>query len=286
LVELQRSTAVDNFKFQVSIREGLIRAPMTHIALTIAGSDPSGGAGIQADLKTFHQRGVYGTSVITLLTVQNTVKVSAIEVLPPGFVADQLEAVLEDIPPAAAKTGALGNAEIIELLSEKAHGFKFPLVVDPVMISKHGQPLMAEKARSALVELLLPRALIVTPNLYEAEELAHMQVKDLESMKEAASRIAALGPKAVLVKGGHLESDAVDVLYFMDGYFYYRSPRIPTPHTHGTGCTLSACITAELAKGLDLPDAVEIAKRFVTQAIKTNPGLGGGSGPVNHHALI
>jgi hydroxymethylpyrimidine/phosphomethylpyrimidine kinase len=259
---------------------------MTYTALTIAGSDPSGGAGIQADLKTFHQRGVYGTSVITLLTVQNTVKVSGIEVLRPGFVAAQLEAVLEDIPPAAAKTGALGNTEIIELLSEKAQQFKFPLVVDPVMISKHGQPLMPEKARSAFAELLLPCALLVTPNLYEAGELARMQVTDLEGMKEAASRIAAMGAKAVLVKGGHLESDAVDVLYCLDGYFFYRSPRIPTRHTHGTGCTYSACITAELAKGMDLPDAVEIAKKFVTQAIKTNPGLGKGSGPVNHHALV
>jgi hydroxymethylpyrimidine/phosphomethylpyrimidine kinase len=259
---------------------------MTYTALTIAGSDPSGGAGIQADLKTFHQRGVYGTSVITLLTVQNTVRVSAIEVMSPKLVADQLDAVLEDIPPAAAKTGALGNRKIIELLSEKARQFEFPLVVDPVMISKHGQPLMEEGARASFAELLLPCAFVVTPNLYEAGELAHMQVTDIKSMKEAAVRIAALGAKAVLVKGGHLESDAVDVLYYMDGYFYYRSPRVSTPHTHGTGCTFSACITAELAKGLDLPDAVEIAKKFISQAIETNPGLGKGSGPVNHHAQV
>jgi hydroxymethylpyrimidine/phosphomethylpyrimidine kinase len=259
---------------------------MTYTALTIAGSDPSGGAGIQADLKTFHQRGVYGTSVITLLTVQNSVKVSAIEVMPPGLIAEQLNAVLEDIPPAAAKMGALGNAEIIELLADKARRFDFPLVVDPVMISKHGQPLMAEKARSAFAEQLVPCAFLVTPNLYEAGELARRQVTDIESMKEAAARIADMGAKAVLVKGGHLESDAVDVLRYLDGYFFYRSPRIPTPHTHGTGCTLSACITAELAKGLDLPEAVEIAKKYITEAIRTNPGLGKGSGPVNHHALI
>jgi hydroxymethylpyrimidine/phosphomethylpyrimidine kinase len=259
---------------------------MTYTALTIAGSDPSGGAGIQADLKTFHQRGVYGTSVITLLTVQNSMKVSAIEVMPPGLIADQLEAVLEDIPPNAAKMGALGNLGVIELLSEKARRFGFPLVVDPVMISKHGQPLMAEKARSAFAELLLPCAFLVTPNLYEAGELADMQVTDLESMKEAAVRITSRGAKAVLVKGGHLESDAVDVLHCLDGYFFYRSPRISTSNTHGTGCTFSACITAELAKGLDLPDAVEIAKKYVTEAIRTNPGLGKGSGPVNHHALI
>ena len=154
------------------------------------------------------------------------------------------------------------------------------------MISKHGQPLMEERARSIFAALLLPRAFVVTPNLYEAGEIARLQVTDLQSMKEAAVRIAAMGPKAVLIKGGHLESDAVDVLYYMDGYFFFRSPRIETLHTHGTGCTFSACITAELAKGQDLPDAVEIAKKFVTRAIETNPGLGKGSGPVNHRALI
>lgn len=265
---------------------GIRWAPMTYTALTIAGSDPSGGAGIQADLKTFHQRGVYGTTVITLLTVQNTQRVSEIEVMFPKLVADQLDAVLEDIPPAAAKTGALGSPEIVEVLSERARQFEFPLVVDPVMISKHGQPLMGGRARSVFAELLLPCAFVVTPNLYEAGELAHMRVTDLQSMKEAAAKIAAMGPKAVLIKGGHLESDAVDVLHYMDGYFFFRSPRIQTIHTHGTGCTFSACITAELAKGLDLPDAVEIAKKFVTQAIQTNPGLGKGSGPVNHHAQI
>jgi hydroxymethylpyrimidine/phosphomethylpyrimidine kinase len=255
-------------------------------ALTIAGSDPSGGAGIQADLKTFHQRGVYGTSVLTLVTVQNTRRVSLVEVLSPQLVADQLDAVLEDIPPRAAKTGALGNRAIVELLSEKAKLFEFPLVVDPVMISKHGQPLMEEPARAAFAKLLLPCAFVVTPNLYEAGELAGMPVTDLNSMKEAAVRIEAMGAKAVLIKGGHLEADAVDVLYWRGGYCFYRSPRVSTLHTHGTGCTFSACITAELSKGLDLPESVEIAKRFVTQAIVTNPGLGKGSGPVNHHAQI
>ena len=259
---------------------------MTPSALTIAGSDPSGGAGIQADLKTFHQRDVYGTSVITLVTVQNTQKVSAVEILSPKLVADQLDAVLEDIPPAAAKTGALGSLEIVELLAEKAARFEFPLVIDPVMISKHGRPLMTEPARKAFARLMAPRAFLITPNLFEASELARMPVHNLESMKEAALRISELGPKAVLLKGGHLESDAVDVLYWTGGYVIYRSPRVDTVHTHGTGCTFSACITAELAKGLDLLDAVDIAKRFVTRAIETNPGLGKGSGPVNHHARI
>jgi hydroxymethylpyrimidine/phosphomethylpyrimidine kinase len=255
-------------------------------ALTIAGSDPSGGAGIQADLKTFHQRGVYGTSVITLLTVQNTQRVSAVEVLNPELVAGQLDAVLEDIPPAAAKMGALGNQEIVELLAERARKFDFPLVVDPVMISKHGQALMTERARSAFAGLLLPSAFLITPNLYEAGELARMEVSDLETMKEAALRIADLGTKAILIKGGHLKGDAVDVLYSEGEFSLFRSPRINTPHTHGTGCTFSACITAELAKGLALPEAVNIAKMYISRAIETNPGLGKGAGPVNHHARI
>jgi hydroxymethylpyrimidine/phosphomethylpyrimidine kinase len=254
------------------------------VALTIAGSDPSGGAGIQADLKTFHQRGVYGTSVITLVTAQNTRNVSAVEMLPAGIVAAQLEAVLEDIPPVAAKCGALGNFEIVRLIAEKARNFGFPLVVDPVMVSKHGRPLMTDQARIALKELLLPNAFLVTPNLHEAGELADMMVCDPATMKEAAVKIASLGAQAVLVKGGHLEAEAIDVLYWKGEILEFRSPRIHTVHTHGTGCTYSACITAELAKGHSLIDAVEIAKRYITKAIETNPGLGQGSGPVNHHA--
>jgi hydroxymethylpyrimidine/phosphomethylpyrimidine kinase len=257
-----------------------------HVALTIAGSDPSGGAGIQADLKTFHQRGVYGTSVVTLLTVQNTQQVREVEILSPEIVAAQLQAVLEDIPPAAAKTGALGNYEIVRLIAEKARDFGFPLVVDPVMISKHGQQLMTERARAAMSELLVPKAYLITPNLPEASELAQMPVRTIAAMEESAKKIAALGAQAVLVKGGHLESDAIDVLYWKGKFSYYRSPRIRTPHTHGTGCTYSACITSELAKGRDLSDAVETAKRYITKAIETNPGLGKGSGPVNHHAHI
>jgi hydroxymethylpyrimidine/phosphomethylpyrimidine kinase len=258
----------------------------TPVALTIAGSDPSGGAGIQADLKTFHQRGVYGSAVLTLLTVQNTQKVSAVEILSPSLVSAQIDAVLEDIPPAAAKTGALGNHEIVALIAEKALHFRFPLIVDPVMISKHGHPLMTEPARRAIVELLLPRAFLVTPNLHEASELAGMPVHDLASMKKAAEKIAALGARAVLIKGGHLDGDAIDLLFSEGEIYYYRAPRISTQHTHGTGCTYSACITAELAKGRTLIDAVNIAKKYITRAIETAPGLGKGSGPVNHHAQI
>ena len=259
---------------------------MTYVALTIAGSDPSGGAGIQADLKTFHQRGVYGTSVITLVTVQNTQRVSTVEFLSPQIVAAQIQAVLEDIPPAAAKTGALGNAEIVRIVAEKARSFAFPLVVDPVMISKHGQPLVTEQAREAMAELLLPNAFLVTPNLHEASVLARMPVGDPASMKEAAIRIAAMGPEAVLVKGGHLKGEALDILYWKSKIRAFGAPRIVTVHTHGTGCTYSACITAELAKGCGLEEAIDIAKRFITRAIETHPGLGLGAGPINHHATI
>ncbi len=255
-----------------------------YVAMTIAGSDPSGGAGIQADLKTFHQRGVFGTSVITLVTVQNTQKVSDIAMISPDLVGKQIEAVLEDIPPAAAKTGALGNKEVVRLVAEKAKDFSFPLVVDPVMISKQGSPLIDEDARSTLAETLLARAFLITPNLHEAGELAQMKVRDLESMEKAGRIIAEKGANAVLIKGGHLEGEAIDLLYYDGKIRHYSAPRINTRHTHGTGCTYSACITAELAKGYKLEDAVGRAKRFITLAIETNPGLGKGSGPVNHFA--
>jgi hydroxymethylpyrimidine/phosphomethylpyrimidine kinase len=256
------------------------------VALTIAGSDPSGGAGIQADLKTFHQSGVFGTSVITLLTVQNTQRVSAVEAMPTWLVAAQLEAVLEDMSPAAAKTGALGNQEIIRLVGEKATHFSFPLVVDPVRFSKHGAPLISGEAKSALIECLIPRAFLVTPNLHEAEELAGFPVNDLAAMEKAARKIAGLGAKAVLVKGGHLGGEAIDVLYWEGNFRHFPAPRIDTPHTHGTGCTYSAAITAALANGHQLVDAVGIAKRFITLAIQSNPGLGKGIGPINHFATI
>jgi hydroxymethylpyrimidine/phosphomethylpyrimidine kinase len=256
------------------------------VALTIAGSDPSGGAGIQADLKTFHQCGVYGTSAITLLTVQNTQGVTSIEIMSPELVNAQLQAVLDDIPPAAAKTGALGNAEIVRLVGERAAGFSFPLVVDPVMISKQGMFLLRKEAETALVEHLIPKAFLVTPNLHEAAELAGIPVNDIASMEEAARRIAALGARAVLVKGGHLSSEAVDVLYWKGEIRHFSAARVDTVHTHGTGCTYSAAITAGLAKGRPLDEAVATAKKFITLAIQTSPGLGKGFGPVNHHAAI
>ncbi len=259
---------------------------MKPVALTIAGSDPSGGAGIQADLKTFHQFGVYGEAVVTLLTVQNTVRVSRVECMSAELVVDQIRAVVEDIRPMAAKTGALGGRAIVEAVAEIALEFDFPLVVDPVMISKHGAPLMAEDAREAVRERLLPRAYLVTPNLAEAEALAGFAIRDVSGMRRAAEALARRGARAVLVKGGHLEGAAVDVLY-QDGVWHeFTAPRIDTPHTHGTGCTYSAAITAGLAQGATLLEAVSRAKAYITEAIRTAPRLGSGSGPVNHHARV
>ena len=254
-------------------------------ALTIAGSDPSGGAGIQADLKTFHQMGVYGEAVITLITVQNTLRVHRVEVLEADLVVEQINAVIADIPPAAAKTGALGNRAVVEAVAAAAAGFAFPLVVDPVMISTKGTPLLDDSAFAALRLKLVPRAFLLMPNLAEAAALAGFPVRTVADMERAAKVLATMGARNVLVKGGHLEGDAVDVLYLEDGSFRrYAAPRIDTKHTHGTGCTYSAAVTAGLALGLDLDGAVSKAKKFVTEAIRTNPELGGGSGPVNHHA--
>ncbi len=263
---------------------------MTAVALTIAGSDPSGGAGIQADLKTFHQFGVYGEAVITLLTVQNTQRVSRVETMPPDLVTEQIRAVLEDIPPQAAKTGALGSAEIVEAIAELAQSFKFPLVVDPVMISKQGTRLMSHKAEEVLKHKLLPHAALVTPNIPEAEALADMKIRTEEDMSAAGDRILEFGCKAVLVKGGHLPGEPVDILRCFgsrtshNGPSPYSGSRVPTKHTHGTGCTYSAAITASLALGNTLPEAILRSRQYVQNAIETAPGLGRGHGPVNHFA--
>jgi hydroxymethylpyrimidine/phosphomethylpyrimidine kinase len=255
---------------------------MVPVAFTIAGSDPSGGAGAQADLKTFHQFGVYGEAAITLLTVQNTVRVSRVQVMPPWLVLEQIAAVIEDIPPAAAKTGALGSAEMVEAVAGAAAGFSFPLVVDPVMISKHGLPLLPEDAVAVIRDKLLPRAALVTPNVPEAEVLTGLTIRTPDDMRRAARAIRDMGARAVLIKGGHLEGDATDILFDGVEWREYPARRIATRHTHGTGCTYSAAITAGLARGCPLAEAVTVAKRFIHEAIRSNPGLGRGSGPVNH----
>ena len=243
------------------------------MALTIAGSDPSGGAGVQADLKTFHQFGVYGEAVITLITVQNTLGVRRVEVLDADLVGEQIRAVMEDIPPHAVKLGALGNSAVASAVAKALEGAGFPVVVDPVMRGSLG---------GRLGPISMIRAFLITPNLEEASELAGFAVIDLPSMRAAARKIEA---ENVLVKGGHLSGTAIDVLRTTDGKFYeFAAERIATRHTHGTGCTYSAAITAELAKGVGLIDAIRLAKAFVTEAIRTNPGLGRGSGPLNHFA--
>ncbi len=225
-------------------------------------------------------------SVVTLLTVQNTQSASVAEVIAPELVLAQLNAVLDDIPPDAAKTGALGNAEVVRAVADRAATFAFPLVVDPVMLSKHRAPLLTAEAVTIMKRSLLPRAFLVTPNLDEAGALSGISVYDDKTMEEAACRIAGLGVSGVLVKGGHLAGEAVDVLWWRDEVLHFRAPRIGREHLHGTGCTFSAAITAELAKGRQLADAVATAKEFMTLAIQSRPGLGKGHGPVNHHVRI
>lgn len=254
------------------------------VALTIGGSDPSGGAGIQADLKTFHQFGVYGEAVITLLTVQNTERVGRVECMPAELVREQLQAVVDDIRPAAAKTGALGSRETVAAVAEAAAGFDFPLVVDPVMISKHGFPLMDDAAREAVRRLLVPKAFLLTPNLAEAEALSGLEVRGPAGMRRAAESLSKAGARAVLVKGGHLSGQPLDILLYDGQWHEFPAPRIQTRHTHGTGCAYSAAITAGLAHGMPVVAAVLAAKQFITEAIRTNPGLGRGSGPLNLHA--
>jgi hydroxymethylpyrimidine/phosphomethylpyrimidine kinase len=254
------------------------------IALTIAGSDPSGGAGIQADLKTFHQFGVYGEAVITLITVQNTTAVERVECLPPDLVAQQIRAVLEDIPPGAIKLGALGNAAIIEAVAGALRDSEVPLVIDPVMVSKHGAALLSPDAIDAFKRLLLPRAFVITPNLMEAAALTGLNVETQEQMAAAAAALVALGAHAALIKGGHLTGAHADDLLLDGGLHIFPQKRIETRHTHGTGCTYAAAITAELARGTNLRAAVVYAKRFVTDAILTAPGFGKSAGPLNHFA--
>lgn len=260
-------------------------------ALTIAGSDSGGGAGIQADLKTFSAMGVYGASVITALTAQNSRQVRAIHDVPAAFITEQIDAVFEDIRIDAVKIGMLSRPEVIEAVTDglARHGVT-KLVLDPVMVAKSGDALLAADAVSALVEMLLPRALVITPNLPEAAALLDGRpITDEAAMAAACDRLLALGPRWVLLKGGHLDGpDAVDMLTDGDRLQRFTAPRIDTANTHGTGCTLSSAITAGLARGLDMVQAVAAAKDYVTAAIAAADRLdvGSGHGPVHHfHAL-
>ena len=253
-------------------------------ALTIAGSDSGGGAGIQADLKTFSALGVFGMTAITAVTVQNTKGVSGYEELSPSLVAEQIHAVVGDIGVDAAKTGMLASAAIVEAVARAVDETDIPnLVVDPVFVSKHGHPLLAEGAVESLRRWLLPLATLVTPNLPEAAGLAGFEVATRDDMRRAAEAILGVGPASVLVKGGHLGGDQATDLFVDHGHEeWLTAERIDTPHTHGTGCTLSSAITAHLARGASLPEAVRAGKGFVTEAIRHALELGDGIGPVDH----
>ena len=256
-------------------------------ALTIAGSDSGGGAGIQADLKTFAALGVYGTSALTAITAQNTLGVTGVQEMTPDMVAAQIDAVVTDIGTDAVKTGMLSSSPIIRVVAGKVSEHSLPnLVVDPVMVAKGGDPLLQEEAVDALRMLLVPLALVVTPNLPEASALVGYEVSTLEQARQAARDIVAMGSGSVVVKGGHLEGDAVDVFYDGSDFREFSAPRIETTSTHGTGCTFASAIAAGLAVGMQVEEAVGRAKAYVTEAIRRSFPMGNGHGPLNHfHAL-
>ena len=253
-------------------------------ALTIAGSDSGAGAGIQADLKTFAAHGVYGTSAITALTAQNTIGVSGVHVVQDDFVTAQIEAVVSDLGCDAVKTGMLGNSTIVEAVAAAVEALELAnLVVDPVMVAKSGDHLLDEEAVHAMRWTLLRLARVVTPNIPEAEVLAKMSIGSLADMREAATRIAALKPAAVVIKGGHLPGpEVVDLLFEKGAFKEFVGPRIEGRNTHGTGCTFAAAIAAHLAKGVELADAVSAAKNYVEGAMRNGIPLGKGHRPLNH----
>lgn len=256
-------------------------------AMTIAGSDSGAGAGIQADLKTFMALGVYGTSVVTAVTAQNTIEVAAIAEVPDEVVIAQIDTVAEDIGADAVKTGMLASRSIIENVADRLEAWGIPwLVVDPVMVSKSGAPLLNQNAISALITELLPMAAIVTPNISEAEVLAGMAIASDVDIREAARRIARLGPKIVVIKGGHLDGPPVDLLFDGNAYLPVEGERIDTLNTHGAGCTLSAAITAFLARGVPPIESIRLAKRYVEAALRASVAMGEGNSPVNHSASL
>lgn len=251
--------------------------------LTIAGSDCSGGAGIQADLKTMTAHKVYGMSVITALTAQNTMGVTSVVECTKEFVAEQLDAVFKDIPPDAVKIGMVSNIEIIKIISEKLLEYKVKnIVVDPVMVSTSGCKLISDDAKDVLVKHLLPLADIITPNIPEAEVLSGFNIKTEEDMIKAGAEIGKDLKGAVLVKGGHLVNDAIDLLYQKNENTWFRAERVNNSNTHGTGCTLSSAIACNLAQGYSLEDSVQKAKDYLVGALKMHMNLGNGSGPLDH----
>lgn len=261
-----------------------IRLP---VALTIAGSDSGGGAGIQADLKTFEALGVFGTSAVTAVTAQNTQRVTNVQEVEPEVVRDQIDAVVDDLKPAAAKTGMLSSAPIIEVVAEAMETHELRTVIDPVMVAKSGDRLLRPDAEAALRERLLPLAEVLTPNAPEAEALTGRSIRGPDDLSAVLGDLMDLGPQAVLLKGGHLEGDVVtDLLQDSDGVVELRKPRFDTKNTHGTGCTLSAAVAAGLAKGLELRPAVQEADALLERGIRYGLALGAGHGPVHHMARV
>ncbi len=253
--------------------------------MTIAGSDSGGGAGIQADLKTFSAFGVFGTSAITALTAQNTLGVQGVFEISPEFIHKQIQSIMTDIGTDAAKTGMLANSAIIENVADAITEFNIPnLVVDPVMIAKSGDPLLAESARTSIIEKLIPLATVITPNVFEAETMLNTKINTLDDMKSAAKSLRQFGCKWVVLKGGHLQNneEAIDVVFDGDDFHLLKSPRYETKNTHGTGCTFSSAIAAGLANVYDPLSAIEQAKKFISQAIKESYDIGSGHGPTNH----
>lgn len=255
---------------------------MKHV-LTIAGSDSCGGAGIQADLKTFSAQGVYGMSVITAVTAQNTRGVLAVQDIEPEIIARQIDAIFEDIRVDALKIGMVSRIDTINTIGERLGCYKpVNVVIDPVMVSKSGYHLLQPEAKEALIKVLIPLATVVTPNIPEAEVITGRAVTSLEDMEKAAAAIYEMGPKSVLLKGGHLTGEATDILYDGSDFIYFKSGRIQTKNTHGTGCTLSAAIAASLARGLSIEAAVRKAKEYITGAIENSLSIGRGVGPTHH----
>jgi hydroxymethylpyrimidine/phosphomethylpyrimidine kinase len=250
--------------------------------LTVAGSDSGGGAGIQADLKTMLALGVHGMSVVTAVTAQDSTGVHGYWELPADAVDAQLAAVLDDIGVDAVKTGMLASPELVGVTAKRLRDIAAPIVVDPVCVSKHGDPLLVPEAVEAIIVELLPLATVVTPNLAEVTRLTGLVVDDAAGQRRAADALLALGSQWVLVKGGHLAGDAVDLLTDGDTVLELRAPRLDNRHTHGTGCTLASAIASSLARGLSVPDAVRAAKHYVTGAIAAGFPLGAGIGPVDH----
>lgn len=257
---------------------------MLPIALSIAGSDSGGGAGIQADLKSFQAFGVFGTTAITAITAQNTLGVAAVHPIPSDIVRAQIDAVAKDLRPAAVKTGMLATRELVNVVAEAISDHRLEnYVLDPVMVATSGDRLLEADAEASISERLIPQCTLVTPNLDEAAILAGMRVRTEAEMHTAAERLVQRGARAVLLKGGHLKGgEVVDLLYSSTGAREWRRPKVSTSSTHGTGCTLSAAIAAGLAHGQPLEDAVDAALDFVARAIREAPGLGSGSGPLNH----